>query len=58
MRYIDVMTRFASKTRIALSLLASAGIAAAALATAPAGTSAPSADPNPAKFEGAQVGLT
>jgi hypothetical protein len=64
MRYIHVMTVFTSKTRktrkirTALSLLAFASIAAAALAGAPAGASAPSAKPNPAKFEKAQVGLT
>jgi hypothetical protein len=58
MRYIYVMTVFASKSRTALSLLASACIAAGALAIAPAGAIAPSADPSPAKFEKAQVGLT
>jgi hypothetical protein len=61
MRYIHVMTVFTSKTRktcTALSLLVFASIAAAALAGAPAGASAPKAKPNPAKFEKAQVGLT
>jgi hypothetical protein len=52
------MTIFTTKARTALSILAFAGIAAAVLAGASAGASAPSVDPNLAKFEKAQVGLT
>ncbi len=52
------MTIFTTKARTALSLLAFAGIAVAALAGAPAGASATSANPKVAKFEKAQVGLT
>ena len=48
------MSTYSTHARIALSLLAATGLAAAALATSPIASAAT----NPAKYEKAQVGLT
>ena len=48
------MSTYSTHARIALSLLAAAGLAATALATSPVASAAT----NPAKYERAQVGLT